>query len=230
MTTTAARIALSTLFLALTACGGGGDYTPPVNTAPTAIAGAAQQVEAGAKVSLDGAGTDPENDMLSFVWTLSKPANSFASLLNPKVQHPNFIADIAGTYTATLVANDGKLNSAPSTLTVTVSVPLTSFIKLWDGDTCSTSRQIFIIDQHFVYTRSASSKCSDSNVNILYESMPSQRLCSSGGVSGAVTCDSTKASAAAQALFSTVNSNGGRADLGLGEGHTVLSAYSVNDL
>ncbi len=42
---------------------------PPVNQAPTAIAGADQSVLGGALVSLSGSGTDPEGTTLSYAWT-----------------------------------------------------------------------------------------------------------------------------------------------------------------
>lgn len=168
--------------LSLTACGGG-DSPSPLNTAPVANAGPAQTVDANSLVKLSGSGSDANSDLMSYVWTLAKPANSFASLINPKVTSPTFIADIAGTYTATLLVNDGTVTSAPSSVTITARVPVEAFIKLWDGDQCGTSRRLYLIDEHLVYTKSSSTTCADSGFESLYESAPTHKLCTVGGSS-----------------------------------------------
>ena len=51
--------------------------------------------------------------------SLSRPANSAAYLLNSKVATPTFNPDVAGVYVATLIVNDGKLDSLPSTVMIT---------------------------------------------------------------------------------------------------------------
>lgn len=177
----ALRSALSLALLSLTACGGG-DAGPPKNVAPVANAGTGQTVDAGTLIKLSGSYTDANQDLVSYTWTLAKPAGSMASLINPKVATPDFIADVAGAYTATLIVNDGELNSAPATVSFTALVPVAAFVKLWDGDTCSTSRRIYVADGHLVYTQSVSSTCSDSNSTSLYESTPARLLCSTGGI------------------------------------------------
>lgn len=165
----------------LAGCGGGG-YSAPQNVAPVANAGPAQTVDAGTLIKLAGSGTDANQDLVSYTWTLAKPANSMASLINPKVATPNFIADIAGTYTATLVVNDGQVNSAPAVVVLTAQVPVAAFVKLWDGDACSTSRRLYVVDGHYVVAQSASSTCSDSSNTVLYESTPAVKLCAKGGI------------------------------------------------
>ncbi|WGG51506.1 PKD domain-containing protein [Rugamonas sp. DEMB1] len=218
----AAWLALPALALALAACGGG-EYQPPVNVAPVAKVGPAQTLDAGSKVTLDGVGTDANSDLLNYVWTLTKPAGSNATLLNPKVTNPVFIVDVAGSYTATLVVDDGKLYSAPQTINLTVVVPTASFTKLWDGDQCSTRRRVVLIDQRLVYTESHSNSCSDSDNYGLYDSTLAVRLCTAGGVSGALSCTNNTA----LELMKTILANPAKADLGLGGAHTVQQTYAV---
>ena len=100
------------------------ETTPPVagNTAPVSNAGAAQTVKAGVAVTLDGnASSDADGDKLTFAWTLaSKPDGSTASLTGTTSATPTFMPDVSGTYVASLIVNDGKVDSAASTVTVTV--------------------------------------------------------------------------------------------------------------
>ena len=95
-----------------------------VNAAPVAKAGVAQNVVAGNTVTLDGsASSDANNDPLTYAWTLtSKPAGSTAALTSANSAKPTFKADLAGTYVASLTANDGKVNSAAVTVRITAAV------------------------------------------------------------------------------------------------------------
>jgi hypothetical protein len=122
--------ALIVALLATTvACGGGGapdagEAPPPVvNQAPLADAGAAQSVRVGAAVALDGrASTDANGDPLTYLWTLTaRPPGSAAALAGATSAAPTFTADAAGPYVATLVVNDGRLNSAAATVVVTAA-------------------------------------------------------------------------------------------------------------
>ena len=106
--------------LILSACGGGAEG-PVANHAPVAMAGPAQTVAAGTAIKLAGSGTDADQDILSYSWTLTKPAGSGATLLNYHVATPTFFADVPGAYVATLIVNDGKLDSAASTVTITAN-------------------------------------------------------------------------------------------------------------
>lgn len=103
--------------LALAACGGGNDSGPP----PTANAGSAQTVLAGADVALDGsASSAPDGATLTYSWALTgKPAGSAAALAAPTAAKPSFTADIAGTYTASLIVSSGQSSSAPAAVTIT---------------------------------------------------------------------------------------------------------------
>jgi len=93
------------------------------NAAPVANAGTDQSVIAGSAVTLNGNGSsDANGDALTYAWTLStKPAGSAASLSAASSSSPTFTADAPGTYVATLIVNDGKVNSAPSTVAITAT-------------------------------------------------------------------------------------------------------------
>ena len=89
------------------------------NTAPVANAGPSQTVLVGTVVSLNGsASSDANGDALTYEWTLTRPTGSSAVLNNSKSMVTSFIADLAGSYTLTLVVNDGKVNSSPSSVVI----------------------------------------------------------------------------------------------------------------
>jgi hypothetical protein len=91
---------------------------------PVAKAGVAQSVVAGTVVSLDGSASRADlGRELTFVWTLaSKPVGSSATLSSSTTATPSFVADVAGTYVATLIVNDGKFNSSVAPVTITAAV------------------------------------------------------------------------------------------------------------
>jgi Glucodextranase, domain B/K319L-like, PKD domain len=97
------------------------------NHVPVADAGPDQTsgIEVGDVVLLDGsASRDPDGQALSYTWTLiDVPAESAASLSDPAVVNPAFVADRAGTYTASLTVSDGVWESAPDDVSFTVVVP-----------------------------------------------------------------------------------------------------------
>jgi len=79
------------------------------NTAPVAEAGDDQAViEIGSLIQLDGSESyDIDGDDITYSWTMSqKPDGSLAELSDPCAVDPNFIADIHGDYTVTLVVTD----------------------------------------------------------------------------------------------------------------------------
>ena len=94
------------------------------NAAPVANAGSNQSVTIGSTVTLDGtASSDANHDSLTYKWALqSKPNNSSATLSSLISAKPTFKADLAGTYVATLVVNDGKANSDVAVVSVLASV------------------------------------------------------------------------------------------------------------
>jgi hypothetical protein len=93
------------------------------NAAPVANAGSAQFVTVASKVTLDGtASSDANKDFLTYKWSfISIPTNSRASLSTATSSKATFTADLAGVYVATLVVNDGKVDSAIVVTTVTAS-------------------------------------------------------------------------------------------------------------
>lgn len=94
-----------------------------VNAAPVANPGIGQNVVAGSPVTLDGsASTDANNDPLTYAWVLTRPTLSVATLASSTTAKPTFTADVAGDYIATLIVNDGKINSAPLSVTITATV------------------------------------------------------------------------------------------------------------
>jgi hypothetical protein len=92
-----------------------------VNTAPTANAGPDQTVDIATLVTLNGAGSsDPNGNTLTYAWTLTtKPETSTAALTGATTVSPTFTPDLAGSYVASLVVNDGTVNSVADTVTIT---------------------------------------------------------------------------------------------------------------
>ncbi|MGH9570651.1 MAG: PKD domain-containing protein, partial [Candidatus Angelobacter sp.] len=97
------------------------------NTAPIANAGPAQSVAVGTLVMLNGtASSDVDGQPLTYAWSiLSAPALSAAALSASASPSSSFTADKPGNYVIQLIVNDGIVNSAPATITVSTinSVP-----------------------------------------------------------------------------------------------------------
>ena len=94
-----------------------------LNAAPVANAGTTQTVTAGTLVTLTGAAsTDANGDALTYKWTLTtKPSGSAAVLSSATGVSPTFKADVVGTYVASLIVNDGKVDSAVATVPITAT-------------------------------------------------------------------------------------------------------------
>ena len=101
-----------------------------VNSRPVANAGADQDALAGTTLTLDGSGSsDVDLDTLTFRWALvGRPAGSNAVLSDPTAMETTFVADIAGMFVAQLIVNDGFVDSAPDTATITVRVPVPNVV------------------------------------------------------------------------------------------------------
>jgi mono/diheme cytochrome c family protein len=117
--------------------------TPPPGTgnrAPIANAGATQSVATGASVVLDGsASSDPDGDALTYSWTLQRPATSAAALTGATTSKPGFVADVAGSYVATLTVSDGKVTASAS-VTVTAQAQAPAPAPGIDGAALYTSK------------------------------------------------------------------------------------------
>ena len=97
-----------------------------INSPPVANAGHNQLVKVGDLAKLDGsASTDVDGDPLTYKWSLlSAPSGSLAALNDPAIVNPTFTIDVAGTYVAQLIVNDGKFDSKPATLLLTTDTVL----------------------------------------------------------------------------------------------------------
>lgn len=104
-------------------CAAEGTVPEEENSRPIANAGVPVEASIGETVSLNGAGSlDPDGDELSYRWTLSKPAGSFAQLSSANFVETEFEPDIEGEYVATLIVNDGEVDSSPDSVTVTATI------------------------------------------------------------------------------------------------------------
>jgi hypothetical protein len=91
-------------------------------------------------VFLDGGNSsDPDNDPLTYHWTLSAPSGSNAVLNDRTLVNPNFTADVAGIYTLQLQVFDGKTYS--QTDTVAISVAPANLSPIADAGPDKTVRQ-----------------------------------------------------------------------------------------
>jgi hypothetical protein len=93
------------------------------NTAPVANAGPNQTVKVGVTVALSGStSTDADGNSLTYQWSfVSVPTGSAATIVSPTAVKPTFMADKAGDYLVRLIVNDGIVNSAPATVTITTT-------------------------------------------------------------------------------------------------------------
>ena len=94
------------------------------NVAPMANAGPDQGGKApGSPITLNGIGSsDANGDPLTYSWTFgSKPVGSLAVLANPTSVSPTFTVDLAGNYVVQLSVNDGTVNSAANSVTITTN-------------------------------------------------------------------------------------------------------------
>ena len=96
---------------------------PTANAIPVADAGTAQNVTTTSTVTLDGSGSsDADLDTLTYSWSITTvPTGSQATLSNPGIVNPTFVADLAGSYVLRLIVNDGTDDSAPDTVTITAT-------------------------------------------------------------------------------------------------------------
>lgn len=109
---------------AFSACVNVQQVTPPPNQPPVANAGSNQTVTVGTLVTLNGtASFDPDNgpSPLTFLWT--QTSGPTVVLTGATTATPSFTPTVMGTYVFRLVVNDGAANSAPASVTITVTPP-----------------------------------------------------------------------------------------------------------
>ena len=96
--------------------------TIPSNLPPTVNAGTDQTVVAGSAVTLSATASDPEGDLLTYVWTQTSGPN--VALTNSASLTPSFTAPAKTAadqvLTFQLIANDGAADSAPDSVSITV--------------------------------------------------------------------------------------------------------------
>ncbi len=108
---------------------GSGDSAPDTviidtdNSVPVANAGMDQSAFVGDTVTLDGSAShDVDGDSLTFKWSItSEPSGGPTTLFNPDTPTPSFDVARPGTYVIQLIVNDGTVDSAPDTVTVTTT-------------------------------------------------------------------------------------------------------------
>jgi hypothetical protein len=94
----------------------GSPSTPIANAGPDQ-----SDIKTGSTVYLDASlSYDPDGYFLTYAWAItSKPVNSTATLSDPTAVNPFFTADMDGTYTFSLIVDDGITDSAPDSVTIT---------------------------------------------------------------------------------------------------------------
>lgn len=90
------------------------------NPPPAADAGTDQVVLVGTIVQLAGSGEDPDDDSLTFAWTLSSaPAGSTSAISNSLLPNATFVPDRPGVYLAQLVVSDVFGPGEPDSVQIT---------------------------------------------------------------------------------------------------------------
>lgn len=91
------------------------------NNSPVAIIGAIQDANVGDVVCLDGSNSyDPDNDMLTFHWSLTVPETSAAQLNDINDASPCFSVDQPGRYSLTLTVSDGLLSDSSEEASINI--------------------------------------------------------------------------------------------------------------
>lgn len=95
------------------------NYTAPVNHAPVAVVGGPYTGTTGVAVAFNGSASyDPDNNPITYSWSFGDGATGSGA-------NPTHVYAVAGTYTVTLIVNDGQLNSTPSSTTATITASST---------------------------------------------------------------------------------------------------------
>ncbi|NOX43499.1 MAG: DUF1588 domain-containing protein [Gammaproteobacteria bacterium] len=95
-----------------------------VNTIPIPIAnpGVFQTVDVNSVVTLDGsASSGADGDNLTYQWVIISSPGTAPTLNDANTVTPNFTPLVTGRYIIQLIVNDGKANSMPDSVTITVA-------------------------------------------------------------------------------------------------------------
>jgi len=95
------------------------------NHPPVANAGPDKDVTAGQTVILQGSGSDPDNDPITYYWTCNGGTLSSNSVSQPTFTAPSITSDTS--YSCTLIVGDDKGASSSDSMLVTVRGQSTSF-------------------------------------------------------------------------------------------------------
>ena len=107
---------------------------------PIANAGLSQTVFVGDTTFLQGTGTAPDGNPLSYRWSLIDTPLGFSPvpMVGANTATPNFVPTNPGPYVAQLVVNNGHIDSAPSTTVVQASTPTTADLSIAQSASTST--------------------------------------------------------------------------------------------
>lgn len=102
------------------------------NSAPLANAGLPQTIKLGQTIRLDGRkSTDPDNDKLSYQWSVVSLPDGSKVTLNSSAVDPLMTPDIAGNYVFSLKVSDGSLSSSSNVNITVLSVPQLILRSTW---------------------------------------------------------------------------------------------------
>lgn len=95
------------------------------NTKPVASASGSATVTTNTLVTLSASAShDANGDPLTYLWSvLAAPSSATSKLVNETSVSPSITPDVAGSYVIQLIVNDGKTNSNPASVTITVNDP-----------------------------------------------------------------------------------------------------------
>ena len=119
--------------------------TAHVNSPPSVKAGPAQTVQEGSKVSLNGTATDPDEDVMTYLWTHNSTSSDI-TLANATSASTTFTAPRVDSDTAitfTLTANDDTATSSDSVIiTVTAHVNSPPSVKAGPAQTVQEGSEV----------------------------------------------------------------------------------------